>query len=621
MSRPGRPQNPTGTPLGSGDLRPTWQPQYGGSGSLGLGPAAAGGGKSQQRGTYRPPPQQRPGGGSAQPRPLSAQSNKSGASANGSQTKPELRNKSKEEIQKEIKLLEEILAASGMSGITGSATARTASPVPPESTDGEVRKRGDGDRNEQVEAQLRMKERQVVELRAQIARFEKQHLSSNASSEARGVYGGELEHRDPERTGPPGHGNLPGFSAPIGTSSSLGFGGTAGSTSCASTPGGRNDLVGQLEAELQRVVKQIEGHRKQIQQHQHELTLLEKRHAEIVAALSVHIAGAAGGRSPASTLAERLEQVADEAGVEHFVAQLGGISKELLDSSGAYASEPGATADDPLIGSLPSSLTSSAARAAERAARNGGYSGRRGVAAMGRPTSAGSNGSRDLGSAVSRASASGSQAASNAAYSAAARSRTAGAVPSVTRASSTAAGDGGGSSRGGAGGEPLSFGKSYEAERIVYMLNQFSMCRPLRIPFVPLDGPAEGEGKPYLYGALEVCIVLSEDGNKLLVKVNSGGSTRNFDIEEFVQRAEAFHARPKPIAEETEPPPAVEPSLFGLAPEPASAAPPGFLGPSADPASSPPLRALLGRPLGKEMVGGDVSSLPWKKLFKSHWNN
>jgi len=538
----------------------------------------------------------------------------------------------------------------GTSPLVGANPSGASSPVPPPSPSPESTDECEAPGHLHIE--LSLKERQVVELRAQIARREKQ-LTSPARSE---------EHADPERTGgmPLGSGALgsvpalPGtvtagmLSAPsaAGASASLerlvslearalaeraGGSGAAGASTpggntVPSTPGGRD--TSQLEGELAWVVRQMEGHRRTISEQQQKLAALEKRHAEIITALSAH--GIGGVRSPASTAAERLEILDDSTVGYDAVATRLNLHKDLLEAASGESSlrrEGPPALDDTLGTSMASStLSATAARAAERAERAlRGLHNNALVRGSSRPTSAGSGtsaGSRDVGSirsaAPSARSAAGNPFAPKVGLDALGRVQR-----SNNSATSSAAGsrlpegsDVGGSTApvlDGAGSEPpRSFGKSYEAERIVYLLTQFGMKRPLRVPFVPLDAAVDGEGRPYLHGALEVRLCLSEDGNRLMVRVGSGPTGvggRLFEIEEFVNRAEAIEARrsqrPTPIAEEGAPqldPPGANSGL-GMA----------FNVDKADMS----LMTMLGR---KQDADLGHSSLPWKKLFKSHWN-
>lgn len=549
---------------------------------------------------------------------------------------------------------------------------RSHSPCPPESTSNSG---GTGQREEKaaeplkpqgnsfvpdkLEEELSIKERQVVQLRAQIARREKQ-LSTRPRMV---VDGSELEHPDPERTGPPALGSGATTAAASGStatgnpltinnlvSASLGDrltgGSTAGAntpTNVASTPGGRETVA--LEAELAWIVRQMEGHRKQISEHQSKLTTLEKRHAELIAALSMH--GLGGGRSPASTPhLERLEFEDGAVGYEAIQQRLG-LHKELIEAACIDRRETGSNIDDPLNMSMCSSTLSGSNKRMLQFVQGRGS----------RPTSAGSGtsaGSREVGSirgsavgsAVCERSARGSygsalgmkaRSTGSACSSAPASSRhkllqaepsecsVTGSVGPVSGPPSEG-GDGFSTASwtGAPGSEPSrSFGKSYEAERIVYLLTQFGMKRPLRVPFVPLDAALDGEGRPYLHGALEVRLCLSEDGNRLMVRVGSGPSGvggRLFEIDEFVNRAEAIEARrshrPTPIAEDSVPQMEPVPNVSmntSIGPDVGSPRLAGLPGSDLTEDTSL-MSSILGR--GKDDIN---SSLPWKKLFKSHW--
>jgi len=485
----------------------------------------------------------------------------------------------------------------------GGVSTRTSSPAPPESTcdAGNSRTRSSTPDPQALEAQLSVKERQVVELRAQIARCERQlyrdahqEQPENATSE------------DPERTGP---------RSP-----------TPSSAGTAATPS--------LDGELAWIVTQMEVHRRQIQAHQKQLSSLEKRHAEIVAVIASQNLASRG--SPASLAAEpRMEPFGDE--------------PPSLDSILRHTDIP----------SRPASASSSISmNSANRSSFRQPISVRPSRAA--RPTSAGSNAS--LGSATSntsgparnpfapqpgsevgftsrlgsdvnrmlsasvsnRSTSPGSRSgfAEDTAVEPVATSRFATNQTDVVSKSQRSNGSfiaPGPASDSGSHqtyGASRMFGKAYETERIVQLVRQFEARRPLTTPFLPVDVQTDSEGRAYMHGSLEVRLFLSEDGNRLLVRVGSGLAGiggRTMEIDDFVTRAESIAAkrslRPNPIAEETEP-------LSGLANAPA----PGSLASEAregiNPSSS--LRALLGN--SKESSTSTSSSaLPWKKLFKSHW--
>lgn len=623
-------------------------------------------------------------------RPLSAQSSNS----QGKMAKPDLRRWTDEDLRRQIQLLEKGLkctsggAGGGSSSSAGprqasavqavpaeavstptvpmapipvtaassliagfqTSGASSPSPAPPEFTEDREGKRSPGrdlalspsPETERIEEALSLKERQVVELRAQIARREKQFSTRGRQT----IDGTEAEHPDPERTGPPAIGssaNVPPLSAGLtggapaatngpGSATSLerlvsgALGERVGSASAGantpggtlpSTPGGRD--TSQLEGELAWIVKQMECHRRQISEHQQKLAALEKRHAEIITALSSH--GIGGVRSPASTnastLAERHELLDDGAvGFDAITARLG-LHKELLEAASGDSSMRREGIDDPLAFSMNSSSlsASTAARALERADR--ALRGLHHTRGSSRPTSAGSGtsaGSREVASRSTRTS-SGNPFAPKVG------------LDALGRAPRSSTGSSAGSAAPGLDGignePPRSFGKSYEAERIVYLLTQFGMKRPLRVPFVPLDAAAEGEGRPYLHGALEVRLCLSDDGNRLMVRVGSGATGvggRLFEMEEFVNRAETIEARrsqrPMPIAEEGAH--QVDQLNDSIVSSRASGTPDLAAATAADSRSGESLFALLGRNLKDTDAG--ASSLPWKKLFKSHWS-
>lgn len=324
-----------------------------------------------------------------------------------------------------------------------------------------------------------------------------------------------------------------------------------------------------LEEELSWIVKQMEAHRKQIQAHQQQLSALEKRHAELVAALSVQSLG----RSPASSVAE-----------------------SRADTT-LFRLPEGLTLGDPSEGP-----DFSAVSAAEL---------RLGLRPSARPTSAGSapSGSLGLRSALGR----------HRPFSAGSRVAGLAATAMPDRASwgtpSPRVGDGAERAERPeraewAGPGPPSPApearapRPQESERIARLLEELGRRRPLRVPFVPLPSPLEGEGRPYLHGSLEVRLLLSDDGNRLLVRVGvdpAGGGGRLFDIDEFIARAEAIESRrvhrPIPIAEE-------EPVTAELTD--------GKNG-------KPYLRTMLGG--GKDPSVSSGSLLPWKDLFKAHWGS
>lgn len=609
----------------------------------------------------------------AAPRPLSVQSSQT-------QVRPDLRRWTDEDLRRQIQLLEKGLKGAPTAGAVGSNgsplpvqssgaqsprasvsalqslakanvgvdASESFSPLPQDFLEQEV-KRLPGGEPVPEKVELSLKERQVVELRAQIARRE-----INISSRGRVVDGIEVEHLDPERTGPPALASS--AAAPLANAAAGGTGSVAsgqgsgfslerlvaerassnagantpGTHTQASTPGGRE--TSQLEGELAWVVRQMEGHRRQISDHQQKLSALEKRHAEIISSLSAHGIGAS--RSPASTAAERLDMLDDSNSANGFDASTTrlGFHKDLLEAASGdnvLRREIDALGPDDILNAsvASSTLSASVARATERAERalrsySNGVNGR----GSSRPTSAGSAttaASAEVGSTTRSVRSQGNPFAPKVGRDALGRG------PQISSGSGSATGSRqpaeGNEVTGGARGsaalasEGAGFGKSHEAERIVYLLSQFGMKRSLRVPFVPLDAAVEGEGRPYLHGALEVRLCLSGDGDRLMVRVGSGATGtggRLFEIQEFVNRAEAIEARrsqrPTPIAEEV----ALQAEL-PLADRPADSIGGPF--PNVDNANHSSLASMLGRSK-QDYVDIGSSALPWKKLFKSHWS-
>ena len=126
-----------------------------------------------------------------------------------------------------------------------------------------------------------------------------------------------------------------------------------------------------------------------------------------------------------------------------------------------------------------------------------------------------------------------------------------------------------------------------DAAHVRRLLAQLTARRPLRTPLVPLDARlAQGCGIPYLFGPLEIGLLLSEDSGRLLARVSGAPGGQPLDLEELIARWEAVEARrpgrPKPIAEESEP----ADSGDGLAPPRSSPACLGARGPGAPTRSS-----------------------------------
>lgn len=141
------------------------------------------------------------------------------------------------------------------------------------------------------------------------------------------------------------------------------------------------------------------------------------------------------------------------------------------------------------------------------------------------------------------------------------------------------------------------------------------------MPFVPIidESPEsrQSEGRPYLHGSLAVRLLLTGCGNHLLVQV--GGSDcrggRPLDVDDFLTRAEGIELRrarrPVPIAEEAEANNFTVPESLQKHQE----APSRTMMCTGGDTSS--LGKSLVSPLPASPSGGPV---PWKTLFKAHWN-
>lgn len=320
-----------------------------------------------------------------------------------------------------------------------------------------------------------------------------------------------------------------------------------------------------LEDELSWTVRQMETHRRQIEVHQRQLSSLERRHAELVSLLTRNL-GTSGGRgSPQSSIADT------RSALEDFET-------------------PGLPAAAPAEGAASTGLSGFAAvvAAAEARLRN-----------RSRPTSAGT-------------SVSGSQAA-------AVVLQQPTAVRTATPMIPPASGQGSPSS---VASEALqvravaNLDRQRYAEQVSQLLEVAAARWPLSPPFVQVDAPAaEGDGLPFLFGALEVRLLLSEDCHRLLVRVGNG---RPLELADFLARAEAIESRrlgrgaairPNTIAEEEAAPPLGPVSLELL---------------SSVSSTRPPMSHLSARsPLGKDpsFASPSPGSAQWKSLFKSHWSS
>mmetsp|Transcript_45745 Transcript_45745/g.106203 ORF Transcript_45745/g.106203 Transcript_45745/m.106203 type:complete len:643 (-) Transcript_45745:193-2121(-) len=455
----------------------------------------------------------------------------------------------------------------GSTGVSLAGT-RPSSPVPPELTEAmdtkdlEIRKRlAEAQNPQEIEEQLSAKERQVLEIRAQINRYEKQLYGENAAAPRGEADVVEDPKRDPERTGP----RSPALS----------------SASAATATGKSNNL----EAELAWTVRQMEVHRRQIQAHQLQLGALEKRHAEIITVLA-----AQATRSPAADPADSLASSQPEVPTAerlsiHPSNPFAQVSKDLGHAAKSTAS----------TWSRPSSAGSQCHAAAHRPSSAGSHAHR--------PSSASSHAHSLLEDMQEKRPLQVTTAPADGVVVSVVDSADSGSGKAVavteSNQSNTQAGDARWSTR--------TFSKAYEAERIVFLLTQFGCRRPLRVPFIPMDDQLEGEGRPYLHGSFEVRLCLTADGNDLLVRVGAdahGDGGRVMAIDEFVDRAEASEARrvQRPIAEEGE-----------------------FVGGSTPFMPSPPQSGYRETSSIQNLLGGKEASLqagsnnPWKKLFKAHW--
>lgn len=464
---------------------------------------------------------------------------------------------------------------------------------------------GMGSPRESIDGSRAVDADQMQELRTQIAAFQ-QHLKGGKSAPP----SGEVTSRDPEpeRTGR--QGSRPSSGQQL-----------AGPT------------TGPLENELVWIVREMDLHRKKIQHHQEQLSSLEKRHAELLMAHASKTQSLEGGRnSPVGSMSEFQSYLPVNSPGPQLCHSLGGIGDEpsLLhnpeDSSSAYANAlaAGARLHNSRPGSPTASTISASSGVPGRAHRDSLLS-----SMPARPLSASSTQSA------------GSRRGPNANS----LKVSPGAFSGITRRTSSHLSDD-------FDENTLS---STDATEVVALLHQYGLRRPLRVPFVPLGRDqhdiSDTYGMPFLYGSLEVRLLLSDDHSRLCVRVAGNPNGRLFDMDEFVARAEAIEKkaqRPNPIEEESEvydvgpPMSLLDGALFGTSggPRKGSVTIPSSLGgtPSSltgmsaamtggtPSAVSTPLRSLLGS--GGGIGGGEklptkspTSAQPWKELFKSHWGS
>eukprot|EP00931_Biecheleriopsis_adriatica_P088822 TRINITY_DN63055_c0_g1_i1.p1 TRINITY_DN63055_c0_g1~~TRINITY_DN63055_c0_g1_i1.p1 ORF type:complete len:699 (-),score=126.01 TRINITY_DN63055_c0_g1_i1:133-2118(-) len=448
-------------------------------------------------------------------------------------------------------------AASALSATgTGTAETRASSPGAGSLADSTT-ERG-------TSAVAKEKERQLAELRAQVARCGKLYGGSSSPPAGAPAVGlsAEVAHPEPERTG---------------TRSPL-------QVTTATRP------AGTLEEELAWTVQQMEVHRRQIEAHQRQLSILERRHAELVTVLT-RGSGLGGQSSAGSSVAGKLFSA--EAGHQDSDTAFSAAAAAAAHSEVASNSSSGAggslgfasamAAAEARLGlrsrgSRPTSASSGLSAGLSAAAREGGPRTplmQRGTA---RPLSAGSGDWEEDASAHSGHAAPSSPL-----------------EMSVTASSSALIAS--------------NINKQQEAELISCLLAQLNARRPTRLPFVAM-GADEGQGQPYLHGSLEVRLLLSEDANRLLVRVSNSGNGKLLEISDFVAKAEAIEARrrsprsrPNTIAEETEP---------GLTE-------PDLLGSNRVQSQISPSSQVQAQPLSTSSPPSNGSQSTWKTLFKAHW--
>lgn len=375
-------------------------------------------------------------------------------------------------------------------------------------------------------------ERQLQDLRTRIEAFQQQQQTKGF----KGKEAWQLEalaaaaDAEPERTGTQGPGSRPSSAHQLGAHH-------------AGPP------LGPLEGELLWTVRQMDVHRKQIQIHQEQLSILERRHAELLVAVSSRTHSLNAGRgSPTGSSVSITRSI--------FPAESPEDSRHEESGRGYFAALSAADARLGIRGSRPGSAGSTvsahslAAASVAASGRGGGSVG--GLEQRGLISSDGEFRRHSLGARASR------------------ELEEDQVVPRSPNSHSSHSPmhqhfhlDGGGalrSSPSGSGSDlgPPADGSLTEPEQVAALLRQLATRRPPRVPFVPLgDGAVDGEGVPYLHGSLEVQLRVSEDRCRLLVRVfGSGSGGRSLDIEEFLAKVDAIEARksyrPNTIAEESE---------------------------------------------------------------------
>lgn len=371
----------------------------------------------------------------------------------------------------------------------------------------------------------------------------------------------------------------------------------------------------------------MEGHRRQIQVHQQQLSAMERRHAEIVAAISARSGNSAqsyGKLDTPQSLGQALPSEAEDCRASTGVFSRGlpsfaGFSRPTSAGSGVSTK----SSNVPVPGKH--FFMAKPPPAVDRQKSSDAQT----------PSCLSPHSTSGISSFVEK-----SEEFDSAAPHTTPRTDIAQGLPNVSEASEEQA--------------ATLLRQSRENDQIERLLEDLSLRRPLRVPFVPLESSKEGEGRPYLHGSLEVRLLLSECGNRLLVRVGTGSSSsgagRLLDVEDFITRAEAIEARraqrPVPIAEEVDGTDhsaivAASPSPHDsttVSPRASTTVSPGAstsaLHGSSVPESlkkhqDPLLRAMLDTGPENGVFSNSTSAfmspspsatLPWKTLFKAHWN-
>eukprot|EP00930_Biecheleria_cincta_P026363 TRINITY_DN18594_c0_g1_i1.p1 TRINITY_DN18594_c0_g1~~TRINITY_DN18594_c0_g1_i1.p1 ORF type:complete len:770 (+),score=148.97 TRINITY_DN18594_c0_g1_i1:40-2310(+) len=423
-----------------------------------------------------------------------------------------------------------------------------------------------------------LKERQLAELRAQVARCGKLYGLSNQGEGPKSppsAVSTDLANLEPERTG----------------------------TRSPSQAFSASRTAGTLEEELAWTVQQMEVHRRTIEAHQRQLSILERRHAELITVLTK---GSSLGGTPGSSVAGKLFSVEGGDGPGNLGAAAASAYSEVCSNSSSGGFVGGSS-----LG-FAGAMAAAEARLGLRGSRN-----------HSRPASGGSALSGPGSLAAAREG--GSRGTPLMQRVDVAEEDTSSPLPNGRSGPSSA-----GSPEGANLGSLASsaFGKEREAELVAKLLKEVGARRQLRVPFVPIqDAPAQegGEGGvPYLHGSLEVRLMVSEDGNRLLVRVSNSGNGKFLEVHDFLARAEAIEAkrrspRPNTIAEEeqfnsSERSDHLSHSgvLTGSQRQGSS-----LLSQSKVSAPSSPMPGSGASSLASGALGG--SSQTWKSLFKAHW--